>query len=376
MSDVSQGAGWWLASDGKWYPPAQAPLPPPPPSPPPGSTPPGTAPGKRNWKAIGLIVAGVFVALMVVGAVASPSEEPESASPGQTTTTISPDAKAVAEGNVARCNDGGYSDNTDFSATCSGGDGIDKWLAPFGECTDGTIIKMGPDASCDDNDGFDRLLAADYEPTAAKGDVARCKDGTFSDNTDFSATCSSRDGVSLWLAPYGKCKDGTVFKLGKKATCKGHQGFSALMPKDYVPPTTTTTAAPPTTAAPTMPPQDPADEAVRRWALSAYPQIDQLTTVMQGISDAALAYDFDATRSQCSQLRSEVAGARNLGPIPIEEAQTHWQRSLDLLDRAGERCITGIDNVDAAALSEAADLTLEASNELALTTEAVEAYID
>jgi hypothetical protein len=33
MSDTSQGEGWWLASDGKWYPPesAQRPTPPPPP---------------------------------------------------------------------------------------------------------------------------------------------------------------------------------------------------------------------------------------------------------------------------------------------------------------------------------------------------------
>ena len=32
MSDTSQGPGWWLASDGKWYPPqsASTPLPPPP----------------------------------------------------------------------------------------------------------------------------------------------------------------------------------------------------------------------------------------------------------------------------------------------------------------------------------------------------------
>jgi hypothetical protein len=29
MSDVSGGPGWWLASDGKWYPPQEAPLPPP-----------------------------------------------------------------------------------------------------------------------------------------------------------------------------------------------------------------------------------------------------------------------------------------------------------------------------------------------------------
>jgi hypothetical protein len=36
MSDVSQGVGWWLASDGKWYPPTSvpgtAPAAPPPPS--------------------------------------------------------------------------------------------------------------------------------------------------------------------------------------------------------------------------------------------------------------------------------------------------------------------------------------------------------
>ncbi len=44
MSDESQGPGWWLASDGKWYPPEQAPgYQPPPPYAPPGGqyTPPG-----------------------------------------------------------------------------------------------------------------------------------------------------------------------------------------------------------------------------------------------------------------------------------------------------------------------------------------------
>ena len=35
MSEVQHGADWWLASDGKWYPPQSRPnaLPPPPPSP-------------------------------------------------------------------------------------------------------------------------------------------------------------------------------------------------------------------------------------------------------------------------------------------------------------------------------------------------------
>src|ERR1700722_3073329 len=59
MSDISQGPGWWQASDGKWYRPEQhpnyvappappAPPPPPaPPSPPPGSAPPPSGPPSR-----------------------------------------------------------------------------------------------------------------------------------------------------------------------------------------------------------------------------------------------------------------------------------------------------------------------------------------
>jgi hypothetical protein len=43
MSDVSQGEGWWQASDGKWYPP-QAATPPPAWAPPPGYGPPGYGP--------------------------------------------------------------------------------------------------------------------------------------------------------------------------------------------------------------------------------------------------------------------------------------------------------------------------------------------
>jgi hypothetical protein len=43
MSDASQGPGWWLAADGKWYPPEQA-APPPPSAPPPPAPPPPVAP--------------------------------------------------------------------------------------------------------------------------------------------------------------------------------------------------------------------------------------------------------------------------------------------------------------------------------------------
>ena len=40
MSDTSQGPGWWLASDGKWYPPQSASTPLPPPAAPGAPTPP------------------------------------------------------------------------------------------------------------------------------------------------------------------------------------------------------------------------------------------------------------------------------------------------------------------------------------------------
>ena len=43
MSDQSQGEGWWLASDGKWYPPESAATPPPA-APPPVTPPPAAAP--------------------------------------------------------------------------------------------------------------------------------------------------------------------------------------------------------------------------------------------------------------------------------------------------------------------------------------------
>lgn len=58
MTDRSQGEGWWLASDGKWYPPESHPAahaPPPPQAP--GSAY-GTAP-KTNGLAIASLVLGI-----------------------------------------------------------------------------------------------------------------------------------------------------------------------------------------------------------------------------------------------------------------------------------------------------------------------------
>lgn len=177
------------------------------------------------------------------------------------TTTIDPRTKAIQDGNVAACTDGSFSDNHSFSATCSSHKGVSSWLAKYGQCQDDTVIVMSEGASCARNGGFARLLAADFEPKPATGDVARCKDGTFSGNHSFRATCSSRGGVEAWLAPYGRCTDGTVITMSPSASCDSHHGFAKLLPVDYTPPTTTT---PPATAGPpsipavvTQPPASP-----------------------------------------------------------------------------------------------------------------------
>ena len=83
MSDVSQGPGWWQASDGKWYPPQQAPTaaPPPPPQPPPQPLPTYGAPPQPQWTPppakkggnkgclIALAVVGVLLVLGIVATV-------------------------------------------------------------------------------------------------------------------------------------------------------------------------------------------------------------------------------------------------------------------------------------------------------------------
>ncbi|MFL6204691.1 MAG: hypothetical protein ACJ739_05020 [Acidimicrobiales bacterium] len=70
MSDQSQGPGWWLASDGRWYPPDQAPAVPAPEmwaTPPPGPPPPS---GMSTGAKVAIGVVGGFVALIVLSILA------------------------------------------------------------------------------------------------------------------------------------------------------------------------------------------------------------------------------------------------------------------------------------------------------------------
>lgn len=64
MSEASQGPGWWLASDGKWYPPESQPAPPAPPAPPAKKDNPGCTRTMAGWT---LLVVGVIALLVGFG---------------------------------------------------------------------------------------------------------------------------------------------------------------------------------------------------------------------------------------------------------------------------------------------------------------------
>ena len=65
MSDVSMGPGWWLANDGRWYPPQSAPGTPPPPMPYVGAT--VAAPGYAYTSTPSRGMNGMAIASMVLG---------------------------------------------------------------------------------------------------------------------------------------------------------------------------------------------------------------------------------------------------------------------------------------------------------------------
>jgi len=79
MSDVSQGPGWWQASDGKWYAPEQAPgyVPPPPPPPmaAPAPDPSLAAPEPKKSHRGRWIAVGVVAVIVIIIIVASSSKK-------------------------------------------------------------------------------------------------------------------------------------------------------------------------------------------------------------------------------------------------------------------------------------------------------------
>ena len=94
MSDQSGGPGWWLASDGKWYPPAaQAPTVAPPPAPLPYGTEPNDGLPRRAWRKYrswplwAQIVIGVVLLSILAAPFTSSDDDPQTVAAQDTTTT-------------------------------------------------------------------------------------------------------------------------------------------------------------------------------------------------------------------------------------------------------------------------------------------------
>jgi hypothetical protein len=99
MSDVSQGPDWWLASDGKWYPPQSAPAPPPPPQSPSAAVAtavPAAPAKKKGRKGIGCLTTLVIFVLIVVIITVATS--------GGSSSNVTPSVRNVAalDGNTIR----------------------------------------------------------------------------------------------------------------------------------------------------------------------------------------------------------------------------------------------------------------------------------
>ncbi|MFN8018852.1 MAG: hypothetical protein U0P45_12105 [Acidimicrobiales bacterium] len=210
---------------------------------------------------------------------------------------------------------------------------------------------MSSRAQCPD-DEFDRLLDGDFVPKATAADVALCRNGTYSDNTDFFATCSSNHGVERWLAPYGLCRDGSTIEMAADATCDDAGGFQRLVD----------------------PTRSRADLklAVGHWAGAGQLALAQVGNSLLAFADRAQATDLLGARAACVDLQDEVAAVRGLGPIPYPPADDHLQRALLALDQAAAQCIDGLDRRDPAAIEAAGHLIEQGGTEIRAVSDALE----
>lgn len=99
MSETSQGPGWWLASDGKWYPPQVWP----PPAPPSNvQAPPSTEPtsSRNTWLIVLAVAVGVIAVVVVVIAVVvmGSSSSPNSTSSIESQLLVSTKKVSICQG--------------------------------------------------------------------------------------------------------------------------------------------------------------------------------------------------------------------------------------------------------------------------------------
>ena len=196
--------------------------------------------------------------------------------PSADSTKRDEDATAfVFDNEAAACVEGGYdgADDQQIQTICTDKGGVDYWLHDFAECGDGSVVDLALNPSCTEFGGFVAVgngpatviadpsssmsltttslapstptivtttvaTATNPSPTtpapstapatdateAGPDDVALCNDGSYSGNKDFSATCSSGDGVDQWLSKFVVCTDGRLIAVEDERACPGGKG--------------------------------------------------------------------------------------------------------------------------------------------------------
>lgn len=148
MSDAQQGPDWWMASDGKWYPPEQAPAVPPvsewsSTAPPPGPPPSSGSSGSKAPLIIGAVVAAL---VLLVGAIVLLGGDDDDDEATTTTTTVE---------------DG--SDTTEATDTTTDDGGSDTTVDGSDEVPDGFEVLEGDGVSIAAPEGWELIDAEDLE---------------------------------------------------------------------------------------------------------------------------------------------------------------------------------------------------------------------
>jgi len=192
MSDVSQGHGWWMASDGKWYPPQSAPalLSPPPPvtqtirhdsqvdGPLVDDAPQPEAPKKSRMRVVlPLILLGALVVL-VVGAIASSNKSGPSAV--ATTTPAATPAEIAGNAYVAAFN----TMNNVANAQLSAENGVTSDPSASSAAWNAQIAARQAFDSAVENIRFPSADEADAKQVIATDTALESAEGTLAANTD------------------------------------------------------------------------------------------------------------------------------------------------------------------------------------------------
>ena len=211
MSDTSQGPGWWLASDAKWYPPqsAPAPLPPPPPAGPgigygPPVGPPafdreveplGTPKKSRKGVVVPLVILAVLV-IAAVGAFASSNKTGTSAV--ATTAPAASQADVAGNAYVAAFNKMSDSVNAQTAAE-NGTDPVATsaaWNAEVAarQAFDSAVGNINfPNA---DEADAKQVIATDTALESAEGTLAANTDSVFNYNSIFTTVTTAENAFA------------------------------------------------------------------------------------------------------------------------------------------------------------------------------------